>query len=67
MKCFCRFSGRVNVIEIGSFKVVSKTFVGKLFARNVAFREKEWQCADRVVKTDYPFEVELKADLTSKL
>ncbi|RXG11776.1 hypothetical protein DSM02_4009 [Leeuwenhoekiella polynyae] len=34
--------------------MVSKTLVGKLFARNVAFREMQRQCADRVMKTDYP-------------
>jgi len=38
MECSCRFSGRVNVMEIGIFGVLSKTFAGKLFARNAAFR-----------------------------
>ncbi|MCM4158431.1 hypothetical protein FHG64_12670 [Antarcticibacterium flavum] len=28
----------------------SKTFIGKLFARNGAFCEMERQCADRVIK-----------------
>ncbi|WP_236979769.1 hypothetical protein [Membranihabitans maritimus] len=46
---------------------MSKTFAGKLFARNVAFREMERQCADRIIKTDYPLEAGFKADLTSKV
>jgi len=54
-------------MEIGIFRVVSKTFEGKLFARNAAFREMQRQCADRLMKTDYPLEVGFKADLTSKL
>ena len=67
MKCPCRFSGRVNVMEIGILRVLSKTFAAKRFARNVALREMQWQCADRLMKTDYPLEVGFKADLTSKL
>jgi len=54
--------------------MVSKTFVGKLFARNGAIpapsaggRGRERQCADRVMKKDYPLEVVFKADLTSTL
>ena len=54
-------------MEIGIFGVVSKTFVGKLFVRNVAFREMERQCDDRVMKTNYSLEVGFKADLTSKV
>ena len=67
MKCPCHFSGRVNAMEIGIFRVVSKTFAGKLFARNAAFREMERQCADRIIKTDYPLKVGFQADLTSKV
>jgi hypothetical protein len=47
--------------------MVSKMVAGKLFARNAAFREMQRQCADRVMKTDYPREVGFKADLTSKM
>jgi|TARA_B100000378_G_scaffold177131_1_gene143000 hypothetical protein len=54
-------------MEIGIFRVVSKTFAGKLFARNAAFREMERQCADRIIKTDYPLKVGFQADLTSKV
>ena len=67
MKCPCHFSGRVNAMEIGIFRVVSKIFAGKIFARNAAFREMQRQCADRAMKTDYPLEVGFKADLTSKV
>ena len=54
-------------MEIGVFRVVSKTFVGKRFARNEAFREMERQCADRPMKMEYPLEVGFKADLTSTM
>lgn len=47
--------------------MVSKIYLGKLFARNAAFREIERQCADRLMKTAYPPEVGFKADLTSKM
>jgi len=54
--------------------MVSKTYVGKLFARNGAIpapsaggRGMERQCADRVMEKDNPLEVGFKADLTSKL
>jgi len=67
MKCPCHFSGRVNAMEIGIFRVVSKTIVGKRFARNAAFCGMKRQCADRPMKTDYPLEVGCKADLTSKV
>ncbi|WP_158657181.1 hypothetical protein [Maribacter cobaltidurans] len=54
-------------MEIGIFRVVSKTIVGKRFARNAAFCGMKRQCADRPMKTDYPLEVGCKADLTSKV
>ncbi|WP_424494141.1 hypothetical protein [Salinimicrobium sp. GXAS 041] len=46
---------------------MSKIYLGKLFARNAAFREIERQCADGLMKTAYPPEVGFKADLTSKM
>lgn len=54
---------------------MSKTFGGKLFARNVALRlcsgqeffEMQWQCADRVMILCYSFGVLFKADLTLKV
>lgn len=54
-------------MQIGIFEVVSKTLAGKLFARNAAFRGMERQCADRVMKPDYPYLVGSKADLTLKM
>lgn len=45
-------------MEVKIFGVVSKIYLGMLFARNAAFGEMERQCADRVMKTVYPIEVE---------
>jgi hypothetical protein len=39
---------RESGMEIGSFEVGSKTFIGKRFARNGAFRGMKWQCAEWV-------------------
>jgi hypothetical protein len=47
--------------------MVSKIFLGKLLARNEAFRGMQRQCADRVIKKDYFLEAGSKADLTSKM
>lgn len=67
MECASRQRGKGKRNGKQKSGMVSKTFTGKLFARNIAFREMERQCADRVMKTDYPLEVGCKADLTSKV
>jgi len=67
MECASRQRGKGKRNAKQKTGMVSKTFAGKLFARNAAFRGMERQCADRAMKTDYPLEVGFKADLTSKV
>ncbi len=40
-------AGRGSVMESQNRGLCPRQFVGKLFARNVAFREMKWQCAER--------------------
>jgi hypothetical protein len=47
--------------------MVSKIFAGKLFARNEVFRGMQRQCAEWVMKTNYYFEAECKANLSGKV
>ena len=72
MECASRQGGKGKRNGKQKSGMVSKTLVGKLFARNAAFRDpdgyrEERQCADRVMKMDYLPEVGFKADLTSKM
>ena len=55
MECASRQRGKGKRNGKQKLGMVSKTFVGKLFVRNAAFREMERQCADRFMKRDCPF------------
>ena len=46
---------------------MSKTFIVKLFSRNVVFLRNEGECAEWVKKTIYSYNVGFKADLTLKV
>ena len=67
MKCSCRFSGKINAMEIGNFRVVSKTFAGNRFSRNEAFLRNAGEWVEWDVKTSLSFEIDFKAELTSKV
>tara|TARA_R110002051_G_scaffold317648_1_gene399043 strand:+ start:772 stop:996 length:225 start_codon:yes stop_codon:yes gene_type:complete len=74
MECASRQRGKGKRNGKQQSGMVSKTFVGKRFARNGVIpapsaggRGMERQCAERIVKNSLSLELGFKADLISKL
>ncbi len=67
LECASRQRGERKRNGKQKLRRVYKKFVWQLFFRNLAFRKMERQCADWIMKTDYPLEVGFIADLTSKM